>query len=1071
MSIEGLQLSPQQKHLWSLTRGDDSETYQARCLVRLQGKLNKNALTRAINEIVKRHEILRTTFRIFPGLTMPLQVIDQSAKPAITEIDLTSLTEQRQALELDALFQCTHQQAFGSGSPLRTTLVCLSESEHALLLNLSPACADLLTLDNLIQEISKGYDAHLRGEQFSDAPLQYADVSTVFNELLESEETETGRSYWQQHDLSSVQRQRLVSEIEVSATRAFETATVATELGTDIVTKLDSFAQQFDVAPSVVFFTCWQVLLGRLIGHADLVVGANYDGRSYEGLAEALGLFARFLPIRCHIDDEQTLANLLQQVDKTLNEVHEWQDYFSLSRNGSNGANAPEVTYLPYCFEFENPNSTYLAGDIVFAVAKRHTCFDRFKLKLRCTREDAVIRVELHRDVSAFHSADVEVLLDQFQALLQSALDNPHHKIDTLEILGARERERILIDFNRTQADYPPAQNVQQLFEEQVARTPDAIAVSFKETQLTYQALNARANQLAHHLRELGVGPEHRVGLYLERGLEMIVGVLGILKAGAAYVPLDPASPRERLAFIIEEARVSVLITQEALATSISDKQLQAVLLDADSKALASASTDNPPRLARPNNLAYIIYTSGSTGRPKGVMVEQRSIINLVFALRDTVYRNLGVPLNVALNAPLFFDASVKQLMQLMQGHHLHIVPEEVRADPAKFLSLIERNKLASFDCTPTQLKSLLTGGLAESNHTPAMILVGGEDIDASTWRLLATNESTSYFNVYGPTECTVDTTTCAARESPEQASIGRPIPNTQVYILDKELRPAPIGVPGEICIGGAGLARGYVEQPTLTAEAFVPNPFSTRGGERLYKTGDIARYLPDGRIKYIGRKDSQIKLNGFRIELKEIEAVILEHQAVRDAVVVSRQNTLIAYLVSRNGDLKKAELRSFLRERLPEYMIPSAYVSLSALPLTVNGKVDRQKLPDPQENSSALSIKYEAPCTDTERTIASIWREELQLEKVGIHDNFFDLGGSSLIMVRVFDRLQTTFGNRLKMVELFRHPTIATLAKHLSQDQPQAFSQARVDNLVNRQKEARSQRRQTKVRIQRAGN
>jgi amino acid adenylation domain-containing protein len=1064
--MAGLQLSPQQKHLWSLTRGDEGEVYQARCLVRLQGKLNKNALTEAIDEVVKRHEVLRTTFQTFPGLTMPLQVIDQFAKPAITEVDLTSLTAETQALELEALSQRAYQPAFGSASPLKTTLIRLSETEHALLLSLSAACADSLTLDNLTQEISRSYDARLRGEQLSDAPLQYADVSTVFNELLESEETETGRGYWQQHDLSAVQRLRLPFETEASA--SFGTAAVTAEIETDVVSKLDSLAQQLNVAPSTVLFTCWHVLLARLVGHADLVVAINYDGRTYEGLAEALGLFARFLPIRCYVDDEQTFASLVEQVEKTLNEVQEWQDYFSLSRNS---AGDTEIAYLPYSFEFENLNSTYVGGNIVFAVAKRHACFDRFTLKLRCTRDGAVIRVEIHLDISAFHSADVEVLLGQFQALLQSALSNPHHTTGALDILGVRERERILIDFNRTEADYPAVQNLQQLFEEQVARTPEAIAVSFKETQLTYEALNAKANQLAHHLRELGVGPEHRVGIYLERSLEIIVSVLGILKAGAAYVPLDPASPRERLAFIIEEARVSVLITQEALAASIGDERLQIVLLD--SEAPASASTDNPPRLTTPNDLAYIIYTSGSTGRPKGVMVEQRSVMNLVFALRDTVYRNVNAQLNIGLNAPLNFDASVKQLVQLTQGHCLHIVPEEVRADPAKFLSFIEQNNLAGFDCTPTQLKSLLVSGLSQSNHTPAMILAGGEDIDEPTWRLLATNDATEYFNVYGPTECTVDTTVCAARESPEQASIGRPIPNAQVYILDEELRPVPIGMPGEICIAGAGLARGYVEQPALTAEAFIPNPFSARGGERLYKTGDIARYLPDGRITYLGRRDSQIKLNGFRIELKEIEAVILEHSSVHDAVVVARQNDdarseLVAYIVSRNGDLK-AELRSFLRERLPEYMVPGAYVSLSALPLTVNGKIDREKLPDPEEKSSALAVKYEAPCTDIERTIASIWREELQLEKVGIHDNFFDLGGSSLIMVRVFDRLQTTFGNRLKMVELFRHPTIATLAKHLSQDQPEAFSQARVDNLVNRQKKARSQRRQTNVRMQRA--
>lgn len=1070
MTTEGLQLSPQQKHLWSLTRGEDGECYVARCAVRLQGELNKQALRDAIEQVVKRNEILRTVFRVLPGLTMPVQVIGNDDPPPTGEINLASLSAEQQEFELETLFQHTRSQPFAARAPLNTTLIHLSETQHVLLISLAAACADSITFDNLIDDLSKTYEASLRGDTLSDAPLQYADVSEVFNELLESDETETGRTYWEQLDLSSLSRLRLPFENEVSANPSFESAVIKGQLDPYLSNKFDVACAKFGVEHSTLLLACWQTLLRRLTGEKDLLVGVSYDGRSYEGLSEALGLFARSLPLRSSIADTQTFVELLRELKRTTSEIQEWQDYFRLRRHGT--AAELELEYLPYCFEFENSNPTYAGGDVVFSITKKDVCFDRFRLKLRCTQANSRVDTELHFDRSLYEPACVEVLMRQFHTLLESALENPHRAISELEILGAHEREQILVDFNRTTVEYPPPQNIQQLFEDQAARTPQRVAISFAETQFTYEDVNAQANQLAHHLRELGVEPEHRVGLYMERRPEMLIGLLGIFKAGGCCVPLDPASPRERLEFIIKDTALSILVTQSTVAAGITSEQVQTICLDSNNDRLESAPTNNPPNLTAPQQLAYIIYTSGSTGRPKGVMVEHGSAINLSFALQDTVYANVNEPLRVGLNAPLIFDASVKQWLQLLHGHELHIVPEEIRADPAKFLAFIQRHKLSIFDCTPTQLKALLAHGLgAKSTYAPPLILVGGEEIDEATWRILAATEETTYFNMYGPTECTVDTTVCRVKSGPTQATIGTPLPNAQVYLLDENLKPVPLGVPGEIFIGGSGVARGYLERPSLTAEAFIPNPFGHHAGERLYRTGDLARCLPDGRIKFLGRKDSQIKLHGYRIELKEIEAVILEHPAVQDAAVVVKQiearPQIVAYIVSRKGDLSsktdgsEMEIRTFLRERLPEYMVPTAYVSLSALPLTINGKLDHARLPDPQKHT--LKTRYEAPCNQVERTIASIWQEELRLEKVGIHDNFFDLGGTSLSMARVFDRLQITFGNRLKMVELFRYPTIATLAKHLSEDQSDTFRQTRVDQLVSRQKEARG--RQARVR------
>ena len=771
MTTEGLQLSPQQKHLWLLTRGENGQCYQARCAVRLQGRLDRQVLRNAIEQVVKRHEILRTVFRLFPGLSMPVQIIGENDPPPTVEINLTSLSSQRQEVELETLFQRMRLEPFDSRSPLSTTLVSLSETQHVLLISLSAACADSITLDNLVHELTRTYEACLSGDKLSDAPLQYADISEVFNELLESEETETGRSYWEQHDLSSLRRLRLPFENEVLPDPSFESDFVKGQLSLDLFDKFGS-------SHSVLFLACWQILLRRLTGHKDLIVGVSYDGRSYEGLSETLGLFARCLPLHCHIEDKQTLVDLLQEIERTTSEIQEWQDYFCLRRNGNAG---PELEYFPYCFEFENSNPSYAGGAVTFSIAKRYVCFDRFKLKLRCTQGDSFVDTELHFDRSLYEPADVEVLMGQFHALLRSALDSPHHAISELEILGAREREQILVDFNRTAVDYPLGQNIQQLFEDQCARTPHRVAISFAEQQFTYEEINARANQLAHHLRELGVEPEHRVGLYMERCPEMLIGVLGILKAGGCYVPLDPASPRERLAFIVEEASLTILVTQSALPTGITDQQVRTICLDSNNEELERAPTTNPPNVTAPQHLAYIIYTSGSTGRPKGVMIEHAAVINLSFALRDVIYANVDEPLRVGLNAPLIFDASVKQWLQLLQGHELHIVPEEVRADPAKFLSFIQRHELSVFDCTPTQLKALLANGLGAKS--PPLILVGGEDIDEATWRLLATSEDTTYFNVYGPTECTVDTTVCCVKTSPGQASIGRPVPNAEVLL------------------------------------------------------------------------------------------------------------------------------------------------------------------------------------------------------------------------------------------------------------------------------------------------
>ncbi|HEY7496545.1 MAG TPA: non-ribosomal peptide synthetase, partial [Candidatus Tectomicrobia bacterium] len=515
--------------------------------------------------------------------------------------------------------------------------------------------------------------------------------------------------------------------------------------------------------------------------------------------------------------------------------------------------------------------------------------------------------------------------------------------------------------------------------------------------------------------------------------------------------------------FMMVDTQAPVLVTQERLLQELPEFGAEVVCIDTEGEHSAQARAENPSSGATAEHLAYVIYTSGSTGRPKGVMIQHRSTVNLAAGLHQAIYAHQHAPLRVSLNAPLTFDASVKQVLQLLYGHVLYILPEEVRPDGQALLSYVRHCALDVLDCTPAQLRLLLAAGLAqEPSLALQLALVGGEALDETTWTSLAANAKTHFYNVYGPTECTVDATVCSVQAAPPEPTIGRPIANTQIYILDEQLRPVPIGVPGELHIGGAGLARGYVNDAALTAEKFIPHPFSDRPGARLYKTGDLATYLSDGNIMFLGRRDSQVKLRGIRIELGEIEAVLGQHPAVRETVVIVREDSpgdirLVAYVVaSQEPDAAMPELRSFLRGQLPEYMIPSAFVILDRLPLTRNGKVDRQALPGPESIPPALKAAYVAPRTQIERTMATVWQEVLQVEKVGINDNFFDLGGHSLLMVRLHSRLREVFHKDISLIDIFRNPNVGLLSKYFSEEQSQRPSLQKAVDRAGRRKRAR---------------
>ncbi|MEP0752181.1 amino acid adenylation domain-containing protein [Trichocoleus sp. Lan] len=1050
-TINGFRLSPQQNYLWLLQQ--DSAAYCAQCAILIEGNLKTRALKEAIQKIINRHEILRTSFHREPGIKIPIQVIsDRFNITSWHSINVSNCNPQEQEAKIEAILQEERDSISTSesaGSLLRASLITLSDDQHILIVTLPSLCADSWTLKNLVQEISQGYTASLQGEEIAEEEVvQYVQFSEWQNQLLEDEEDLTGKEYWKQQDFANLANLKLPLENKLLGFPGnFELNSIEGQIEPDLVAKITAIAQKYNTSISAVLLTCWKTLLWRLTRQPDIIVSTAFSGRKYEELESALGLFAKFIPLRTHLEDSLKLSEILQQVQQSVSDADNWQEYFC-QENIRNAA----LSVFPFGFEFEEQLNTYSASNLSFSIYQQYVCCDRFKVKLSCVRRDESLSAKFDYDAGIIGLEVIQALAEQFHALVESAANNPEIAVGELNILSDRSRHQLLVEFNNTQADYPRSKCIHQLFEKQTERTPDNIAVVFENQQLTYRELNARANQIAHHLQELGVKPEVVVGICVERSLEMVIGILGILKAGGAYLPLDPAMPTERLALMLQDAQVSVLVTTQDLVNKFSDEARQIVCLNTEGDTIAQESDRNLPAKASVQNLAYVIYTSGSTGKPKGVAIEHQQLLNYL----NGIINRLDLPAGASYAIISTFAADLGHTVvfpALCTGGCLHIVSQERATDSEALANYFQNHPIDCLKIVPSHLSALLTSNSAHILPRKRLIL-GGE---ALTWNLIETIQKLAadcqIFNHYGPTEATVGVLTYQVagqkgERNSETVPLGRPIPNTQIYIVDAHLQPVPIGVPGELYIGGAGLARGYLNRPELTAQKFIANPFnqnqtprqtSSQGkGERseshLYKTGDLARYLPDGNIEFLGRIDDQVKLRGFRIELGEIEAVLSQHPSVRQSIVLLREDVgqrLVAYIVSNSAFINDNDLRSFLKEKLPEYMMPSAFVILKALPLTPNGKIDRLALPAP-ETIKPVADTFVAPRNSVEEVLAGIWVPLLKLEKVGIYDNFFDLGGHSLLIPQLLAKVRETFQIELTLRDFFDAPTIADLGKSI---------------------------------------
>jgi amino acid adenylation domain-containing protein/FkbM family methyltransferase len=904
--VEGCQLSSQQKHIWRLQQEDSSLAYRTQCAILLEGSQNLTALESALGKIIERHEILRTTFDYLPGMTVPIQVFNDVEPPEIALHDLSHLPEPEQRKSIALLSQEAARLPFDfeHGPLLYVSLMTLSPGQSLLLLTLSALCADTATLKTLMLELSRSYEACLTNEESLDEPMQYADFSDWQNELLQADEIKIGRDYWTRQDLSASSTLKLPFDHQPARQSTFDTDSFSVRLDAHGHTELAASLQDRRISSFVLLLTCWQVLLWRLTGQPEIVVGAGYDGRKYQELAETLGTFALYLPVRCHLWEGLSFNDVLQQVDAATSEAYKWQESFSWDYFSDANDNQKSENFCPFSMDFEDETPTYTAAGLTFSIYEQNCYVDRFKVKLSCVQQRDALLTTFHYDCSLFSLADIRRLAERFHTLLADVLVNPDTRIEQLEIVGLDERQQILVEFNDTGAESKTDKCFHQLFDEQAARIPHAVAVAFENQRLSYAELNARSNQLAAYLRRLGVGPEQPVAICVGRSLEMVVGIMGILKAGGAYVPLDPSYPRERLAFMLEDIKASVLLTQNGLREILPEHEARIICLDTDWEIISQESADNSSASAAPEHLAYIIYTSGSTGQPKGVQITHRNLVHST-AARLSYYRQ---PVTGFLLLSSFsFDSSVAGIFwTLAQGGALILPREELLLDMVPLADLIARHGVSHLLSLPSLYALLLEQAPPENLGSLQTIIVAGEacpkDLLERHAQLLP---QAALFNEYGPTEGTVWSSVydCRLPTLKTLVPIGSPINNTQVYLLDSGLKLVPVGTPGELYIGGLGLARGYLNRPHLTAEKFIPHPFSTEPGARLYKTGDLARFQAEGTIEFLGRTDHQVKIRGYRVELEEIEAVLAQHSGLRDCVVVAREEApgeqkLVAYLV-----------------------------------------------------------------------------------------------------------------------------------------------------------------------------
>jgi pristinamycin I synthase-3/4 len=872
--------------------------------------------------------------------------------------------------------------------------------------------------------------------------IQYGDFAVWQREWLQGERLERELSYWREQLGGELPTLELPTDRVRPATHTYRGAGEYLELSPALVENLKTLSRREGVTLYMTLLAAFNVLLARYSGQADICIGTPIAGRTRAETEELIGFFVNTLVLRADMSGNPGFREFLAQVrERSLGAyVHQDVPFERLVEELQPSRSLSHTPLFQVMFMLQNaPVGELKLQDLTLSEIDTGVSTAKYDLSLSMTESEEGLNGSLIYNTDLFDAETIQRLLRHFQTLLEAVAADPQRRLSDLSLLTGDERRQLLVEFNDTERDYPREQTIQELFEEQAARRPESLALRCDGQQMSYGELNARANQLAHYLRKRGVGPEATVGILSGRSLELVVGMLAVLKAGGAFVPLDYHHPPQRLASMLEETGARVLLTQERMRDRLPEFNGEVLSLDGEQSLFDGEPTTNPEARNPPEHLAFIYHTSGSTGRPKGVLAVHRGVVNyLAFVAGNYELSERDVVLQVA---SLTFDASVRDILgTLAGGAKLVLVGDEDARDPLALLRQIEAQGVTCIlSIVPTLLRSLVETAAegVRPGATLRLILASGENLLFSECERARSvfGPQLSLVNQYGATECTMSQTFHRVRETEAQGVVpaGRPISNTQVFILDGRLEPCPVGVAGEVHIGGAGLARGYLRSPELTALKYIPHPHAREAGARLYKTGDRARYLPDGRIELLGRLDQQLKVRGMRIEPGEIEGALGAHENVRACVVVAREDApgdqrLVAYVVLRRTQEGEG-LRAHLKERLPAHMLPSAFVVLDALPLTSNGKIDRAALPAPDRSANESAPSFVAPRTPLEESLCGIWAEILGVGRVGVEDNFFELGGHSLLATQVMSRIRKTLQIELPLRALFEQPTVASLA------------------------------------------
>lgn len=1049
---EGFRLSPQQHRLWLLQEGEGGRVYGAGCVAVLVGPLRVDVLKSALDQLAQHCEILRTTFQCLPGMTLPVQVIHEDPLYRYGESDAVAWETGQTRAEVGRLLAHTSYD-LEQGPLFGLALRKLSPRENLLVMTLPALLADGPTMENLLQLLAQFYATALassdRGQSFSEEMLQYADVAQWLHELLEVEDAGAGKAHWQNASSISGLRGRLSLEREPPLPQpGFQPATLAFEVAPDLARDLRALAARQDKPVATVLLAGWQLWLLHHLDWTKTAVSVTGTGRNYEELVEVSGLLAKELPLA--VDPEEaahaTFLEWLESVSQSLKRAEQWQEYYqwsSLAKASAGGEEVEDSVYFhPFAFGEQTYGSGYDAAGVRFRMERRFAQIDRYKLKLLC--EDGPserLELALAYDPAIFAEELILLYRDQLLTLLHQIPRSHGERAAKLSLLSENERRAILGEFNDTATPYPRDQTVHRCFSARVTGGAGGYPVVYEEgngeVSLPLADLERRARWLAQELVRRGIGPADVVGLLLHRSAQAAVAIMGILGTGAAYLPLDPALPEERLGYLLEDSAAGALITRGSLIERIAHPPERTICLD---RLSIDSESDTPswppPSPCLGSDLpAYIIYTSGSTGLPKGCRITHRSALNYLFWVKNSYipHQDAGY---FGLFTSLSFDFTLTTILgALLFGQGLHIYPPERDIPAILSHAFSGQTPIDTIKLTPSHIGLLEHLNPRESNIRT--IILGGEALSAQQVTVLRRiAPAASIFNEYGPTEATVG---CILKKiDSEQAPIliGKPIANCQAYVLDVLDRLAPIGVMGDLVLAGDSLARGYDNRPDLTAARFVPSPFGL--GERWYRSGDLARRMANGELEFLGRGDQQVKIRGFRIELGEVEARLLEVSWVRQAVVNTQAEApgearLLAYLVpGQKPEEPENALLEYLNAKLPEYMIPAAFLFMEKLPLTANGKVDRAALPSPEKLRRGLGSRYLAPRDAVERELVQIWERVLKRYPIGIRDTFFELGGHSLLAVQIMSRIQACFDLTIPLALLFQSPTIEELAVSL---------------------------------------